>query len=89
MITRKQVHEVQEGEVWVAPTGRGAVSSTIVEDFVNQISDVIFGLIKSRPAPAEGCDWLSFDAAIRGLHGAIVALEDMGTTDQGTRRHPW
>jgi len=68
----------------------GSEVSPVVTGFIDQISDVIFGLIKSRRlSTEEGCEWLAFDAAIRGLHGAIVALEDVGTSDEETRNRSW
>jgi hypothetical protein len=90
MITCTQAHEVQAGKTLVQPVGRSRAGITpTVIGFVNQISDVIFALSKSRPSPSEGRDWLAFDAAIRGLHEAIVALEDVGMTNEETGSHPW
>jgi hypothetical protein len=57
---------------------------------VDQISDVIFGLTESRRLSSEeGREWLAFDATIRGLHGAIVALEDTGMSDERMRSSSW
>lgn len=90
MITCEQVHKVRAEEALVQPIdGIRAGLAPAVTGFVNQISDVIFALSKSRSSLSEGCDWLAFDAAIRSLHEAIVTLEDVGMTNEETRRHPW
>ncbi len=70
---------VDAGDAPVESEGRSRDGRPIVDGFVNQIFDVIFGLSESRSSSSEGGDWLAFDAAIRGLHGAIVALEGVGT----------
>ncbi len=88
MIDCKRAHEEEAGEALDLATGRSRFTPSVT-GFVNQISDVIFALSKARPLPSEGCDWLAFDAAIRGLNQAIVALEDVGMTNEETRRHPW
>jgi hypothetical protein len=67
------------------PTGLQAVSDgnrscglNVVEELAEQLSDVIYGLVSHRPDSSDGVAWLYFDAALRGLHSALVALEEFG-----------
>ncbi len=74
--------ECVHGEV---PTGLHVASNEdgrrghkVIDELVDSISDLIYGLASQRPDPSDGVAWLSFDAALRGLHSALVAFEEFG-----------
>jgi hypothetical protein len=62
----------------VASNGNGGRGLSVIEELVDSISDVIYGLASRRPDSSDGVAWLSFDAALCGLHSALVALEEFG-----------
>ncbi len=64
-------------DLQVASTGDESRAPDVIEELVDQLSDVIYGLASHRPDPSDGVAWLSFDAALCGLHGALVALEEL------------
>lgn len=67
------------------PDRRRGPGFSVVEELIEQLSDVIYGLASHRPAPADGIGWVSFDAAICGLHSALVAMEEFGGVDTPSR----
>jgi len=80
---------VSAGQAGGAPVESGDVQlsapAPAVGGFINQIVDIIFDLTKGRASQLDGRDWASFDAAIRGLHSAVVALEEIGMTGAADR----
>jgi len=60
----------------------------VVEKLVDQLSDVIYGLVSHRPDSSDGVAWISFDTALCGLHSALVALEEFGGVHTLDRRPP-
>ena len=63
--------------------GRGGPDA--VADLIDQLSDIIYGLTIRRPDSADGAAWLSYDAALFDLHGALVALDDFRGADRVTQ----
>jgi len=82
MTTCEQVSAARAGEASIeSGEVQKSASRPVVDGFIDQIFDVIFGLTKGRPSQSDGDVWVSFDTAIRGLHGAIVALEAVGGSE--------
>jgi len=68
-----------------ASSRNGSRGLDAVEDLIDQLSDIIYCLTIQRPDSADGAAWLSYDAALFGLHGALVALDDFRGADRVPR----
>ena len=56
----------------------GRCGHDALEGLMDQLSDVIYGLAIHRPDPSDGAAWNAFDAALCGLHSALIALDELG-----------
>jgi hypothetical protein len=68
-----------------APGGDRRGPPDAVDDLIDQLSDIIYGLTIRRPDSEDGAAWLSYDAALTDLYGALVALDDFRGAGRVTR----
>jgi predicted metal-dependent HD superfamily phosphohydrolase len=51
-----------------------------LDRLASRLRSMIDELAAHRPDPTDGSGWLSFDAALAGLHAAMVALAEFDRT---------
>ncbi len=72
-------------------SGQRSEQTSFLDSFISQLFDIIFDLTKHRQSELVGWDWALLDTALRSLHGAIVALEEVSSVEpinERTHRYP-
>jgi hypothetical protein len=49
-----------------------------LEQLASRLRTMIADVSAHRPDPSDGSGWLTIDAVLAGLHGALVALGEVG-----------